>query len=50
MMLITAAADAADTSIAICDRDSKHLWNPLYEAIAVRTDGGMKYGVDNSET
>jgi hypothetical protein len=49
MTQITIAAHAADTSIAIYDGDSEHLWNRLYEAIAVRTEGGIKYGVDNSE-
>jgi hypothetical protein len=48
MMLITMAAHAADTSMALYDRDPEHLWNRLYEAIAVRTEGGIKYGIDRS--
>src|ERR1700687_698027 len=29
--------------------DPEHLWNRLYRAIAVRTEGGVDYGIDNSE-
>jgi hypothetical protein len=49
MTLICATAQAAQPSRAIYDRNSEHLWNRLYAAIAVRTEGGIDYGVDNSE-
>lgn len=49
MTLITIASYAAETSVAIYDHDPTHLWNRLYEAIATRTEDGIKYGVDNSE-
>jgi hypothetical protein len=48
-MLLAAAAEVfADDRIAVYDRDSQHLWNRLYRAIAVRTDAGIQYGVDSS--
>jgi hypothetical protein len=47
MVLIGAAARAADTPAAIYDRDPQHLWNRLYRAIAMRTHNGVSYGADN---
>jgi hypothetical protein len=35
--------------LSIYDRDPGHLWNRLYRAIAVRTEGSVDYGVDNAE-
>jgi hypothetical protein len=35
--------------LSIYDRDPEHLWNRLYRAIAVRTEGAVGYGVDNAE-
>jgi hypothetical protein len=43
------AAEAADAPLTTYDSDPAHLWNRLYRAIAVRTEGGTLYGVDNSE-
>jgi len=47
--LICAAAQAAEPSSAIYDRDPEHVWNRLYRAIAVRTEAGVDFGMDNSE-
>ena len=47
--LICAAAQAAEPSSAIYDRDPEHLWNRLYAAMAVRMEAGVDFGVDNSE-
>ena len=50
--LITLAcgvARAADAPSPIYDHDPAHLWNRLYAAIAVRTEDGVSYGIDNSE-
>ena len=49
MTLICATAQAAQPPWAIYDRNPGHLWNRLYAAIAVRTEGSVDYGVDNSE-
>jgi hypothetical protein len=49
MMLICLTAHAAQPPRTIYDPNSEHLWNRLYAAIAVRTEGGIDYGVDNSE-
>ena len=49
MMLICVAAQATEPSTAVYDRDPKHLWNRLYAAIAVRTEAGINFGIDNSE-
>jgi hypothetical protein len=49
LALICAMAQAAEPPLAIYDRDPGHLWNRLYRAIAVRTEGGVDYGMDNSE-
>ena len=49
MTLICATAHAAQPPPAIYDRNPEHLWNRIYAAIAVRTEGGLDYGVDNSE-
>src|ERR1700689_987494 len=48
MVLIGAAARAADAPPAIYDRNPQHLWNRLYRAIAMRTAGGVSYGADNA--
>src|SRR5580693_10281404 len=47
--LICAAAQAAEPSSAIYDRDPEHLWDRLYRAIAVRTEAGVDFGMDNAE-
>jgi hypothetical protein len=47
--LICASAKAAESPFAIYDRDPAHLWNRLYRAMAVRTEAGVEYGIDNSE-
>jgi hypothetical protein len=49
MMLTCITAQAAPPPWTIYDRNPEHLWNRLYAAIAVRTEGGLDYGVDNSE-
>jgi len=49
LALICASATAAESQFAIYDRDPAHLWNRLYRAIAVRTEAGVDYGIDNSE-
>jgi hypothetical protein len=49
MVLICGAVRAASAPVAIYDRDPEHLWNRLYQAIAMRTEGETRYGVDNAE-
>jgi hypothetical protein len=49
MMLLCLTAHAAQPPRTIYDPNPEHLWNRLYAAIAVRTEGGIDYGVDNSE-
>jgi hypothetical protein len=49
MTFICVAGRAAQPAGALYDRDPEHLWNRLYHAIAVRSEGGVDYGVDNSE-
>jgi hypothetical protein len=49
LALICIAARPVGTPPAIYDRDPQHLFNRLYTAIAVRTEGGTPYGADNSE-
>ena len=46
---ICLAARSAQLPLPIYDRDPGHLWNRLYRAIAVRTEGAVDYGVDNAE-
>jgi hypothetical protein len=48
MMLIGAAAQAADAPAAVYDKNPEHLWNRLYRAIAMRTENGVSYGADNA--
>jgi hypothetical protein len=47
--LIWAVTQAAQAPVTIYDTDSQHLWNRLYREIAVRTDGGAAYGIDDAE-
>jgi hypothetical protein len=49
MALASAGAHASEASTAIYDRNPEHLWNRLYRALATRVEGGIEYGVDNSE-
>ena len=49
LAVICIAARPVDTPPAIYDRDPQHLFNRLYTALAVRTEGGTLYGADNSE-
>ena len=46
---ICTATGAAGAQTAIYDRDPDHLWNRLYRAIAMRTEGGIQYGADIAE-
>jgi hypothetical protein len=48
VVLLFVAAQAADRRVTIYDQDPEHLWNRLYLALAVRTEAGTQYGVDNS--
>jgi hypothetical protein len=43
------SARSEQAPLSIYDRDPEHLWNRLYRAIAVRTEGAVDYGVDNAE-
>jgi hypothetical protein len=48
VVLLCVAAQAADRQVVIYDQDPEHLWNRLYLALAVRTEAGTQYGIDNS--
>lgn len=47
-VLFCVAAESADQHAAIYDEDPDHLWNRLYRAVALRTEAGTRYGIDNS--
>jgi hypothetical protein len=49
LAIICVAARSAQVPLPIYDRDPRHLWNRLYRAIAVRTEGAVDYGEDNGE-
>jgi hypothetical protein len=49
MVFVAAVARPADGPVTIYDPNPEHLWNRIYQAIAVRTEGGVAYGIDNSE-
>ena len=42
VLLMCVAARATEPTSVIYDHDPEHLWNRLYQAIAVRTDGGAQ--------
>ncbi len=45
---LCAAAAPPGPALAIYDSNPQSLWNRLYRAIAVRTEGAVPYGVDNT--
>jgi hypothetical protein len=49
LAIICMSARSEQTPLAVYDRDPEHLWNRLYRAIAVRTEGAVDYGLDNAE-
>ncbi|MGH8251297.1 MAG: hypothetical protein ACREVI_11500, partial [Steroidobacteraceae bacterium] len=42
VVLLSVPIQAADQQAAIYDQDPEHLWNRLYRAVAVRTEGGIQ--------
>jgi hypothetical protein len=49
LAIICVSARSQHAPLSIYDRDPEHLWNRLYRALAVRTEGAVDYGVDNAE-
>jgi hypothetical protein len=49
LAIVCMSARSEQTPLAVYDRDPEHLWNRLYRAIAVRTEGAVDYGLDNAE-
>lgn len=43
------SARSEQAPLSVYDRDPGDLWNRLYRAIAVRTEGAADYGADNAE-
>jgi hypothetical protein len=48
LALTEAGASAADAPATIYDQNPEHLWNRIYQAIAVRNEGAVAYGIDNA--
>ncbi len=46
---VRAAVPAQQALSTVYDPSPQHLWNRLYAAIAVRTESGQQFGMDNSE-
>ena len=49
LTIVWVAARSEQAPSSIYDRDPEHLWNRLYRAIVVRTEGAVDYGLDNAE-
>ena len=47
ILTVTATALADEAPPAVYDPDPQHVFNRLYAAIAVRTEGGKRFGIDN---
>jgi hypothetical protein len=46
-LLVTATVLADEAPPAIYDQDPQHISNRLYAAIAIRTEGGKRFGIDS---
>jgi hypothetical protein len=46
-LLVTATVLADEAPPALYDPDPQHIFNRLYAAIAVRTEGGKRFGIDS---
>lgn len=44
VLLLTAMAHAEEAAPIIYDPDPQHIFNRLYAAIAIRTEGGERFG------
>jgi hypothetical protein len=49
LLLFVFSSAFAGSNVTVYDPDPNHLWNRLYQALAVRTLGGVQYGVDNAD-